>query len=384
MQTRHRNIDQDNACPKRLHRDSGFTLVELLVATVILVLILTMTIQITNYTGNLWQRTRGRIDAFQEARAAFESMTRKISQAMLNTYWGYNNPNNPTSYVRQSELRFISGPAAGVTGLLQTTSTTTHAIFFQAPLGYSNTTSNATLPNLLNVCGYYVRFSNDQKDRPTFLSGNTVIPYHYRFRLKEMSVAAENVGVYYPSNTATDYPPDWIANPLQGFDQAGNTLSNSPERTLAENVIALMILPQRSPNDPAPPAGPAELAPNYIYDTQASLNPNSVSAQLQTTTSNQLPPVVQVTMVAIDEASAARLQVANNTTMPTFKDSAYLPGGLSSLFQTASTPAGITAQQYGDQFRTDLGTLEKALVHLHITYKVYSTNVSILQAKWSN
>src|SRR5579862_8212439 len=67
----------------------GFTLIEMLVATFVLVIILGMTLQITNYANDLFLRTRKRIDTFQESRAGFEVMTRKVSQAMLNTYWDY-------------------------------------------------------------------------------------------------------------------------------------------------------------------------------------------------------------------------------------------------------------------------------------------------------
>ena len=63
----------------------------MLVATFVLVMILGMTLQIIKSANDLFLGTRKRIDTFQEARAGFEVMTRKISQAMLNTYWDYAN-----------------------------------------------------------------------------------------------------------------------------------------------------------------------------------------------------------------------------------------------------------------------------------------------------
>ncbi|MGB8355540.1 MAG: Verru_Chthon cassette protein C [Chthoniobacteraceae bacterium] len=389
----------------------GFTLVELLVATAILVLILVMTVQITNYASNLMVHTQAKVDSFQEARAGFESMTRKISQAMLNTYWDYADVNGnprttanastfvPSSYLRQSELQFITGQAMtsptqqpGIFDSIYSTRSnsvllfTTHAIFFQAPLGYSSTASTATLTNLLNECGYFVEFSNDNTDRPTFLSGTsgaTIIPLRYRFRLKELSVPTESSEFY--TSDFTTFPPLWFTDPFGA--------SPPLKRTIAENVIALIILPMRSPNDPAisGTTSYAQLAPHYAYDSKAwastPSNPvavNTDSSPLVPTMRNQLPPVVQVTMVAIDEPSAARLASKNGTTMPTFTDSNALPGGLSSIFQTVTTPSGISSGKYGDEYLTDLASLEKALVNQHMTYRVFSTSVSISQAKWSN
>ncbi len=39
--------------------------------------------------ASIYRRMRSRIDTFQEARAGFETVTRRLSQAMLNTYWDY-------------------------------------------------------------------------------------------------------------------------------------------------------------------------------------------------------------------------------------------------------------------------------------------------------
>jgi len=66
---------------------------------------------------------------------------------------------------------------------------------------------------------------------------------------------------------------------------------------LAENVIALLVLPDRYAAD----SGPA-LAPSYGYDSRNTAN---------AVTLNQLPPRLVVALVAIDEASAERLAAQN-------------------------------------------------------------------------
>ncbi len=114
------------------------------------------------------------------------------------------------------------------------------------------------------------------------------------------------------------------------------------KRVLAENVIALIILPKRSVNDT--PAGATELAPNFSYDSRLyQTKPGDSLAML---TRNQLPPLVQVTMVAIDEKSAARLEsrAASASAPPDL--------GLGELFKTSGD---------GTQLTKDLATLEDTL-----------------------
>lgn len=402
-------------------RPGGFTLVEMLVATAVLIIILGVTLKTVSFTNDLWMNTRKRIDTFQEARAGFESMTRKMSQAMLNTYWDYADSNGnartsanattftPTQYLRQSELHFVCGQV--VTGssaaIVDTTVSTTgtsqmvgQGIFFQAPLGYATSTSSV-LPNLLNASGYFLEFSDDNSDRPNFLQSGTSpgsypLALKYRYRLKELSLPSENLGVYTYTRDANPSTINyWIGRPLTGLD--GNTagaLSFSPKSTLAQNVIALVMLPKRSPNYPAPTNAPVELAPKYLYDSRAWTVPTSSTDTYASTSRNQLPPQVQVTMIAIDEASAARLAAQSGTAMPTFSDSGYngtdamtLQNGLytntgaCNLFQVASTTAGSGKF---DQFNTDLTNLLTALVHKRITYRIFQTDVTILQSKFSD
>jgi uncharacterized protein (TIGR02599 family) len=89
----------------------GFTLVELIVAVGLLAIVLLLLASMTNSTASIWKLTSGKIEEFRSASNAFDSMTRRLSQATLNTYWDYDSPTAPTKYFRHSELRFISGPA---------------------------------------------------------------------------------------------------------------------------------------------------------------------------------------------------------------------------------------------------------------------------------
>ncbi len=439
----------------RRARAGGFTLVEMLVATFVLVIILGMTLSITNYANKLLLSTRKKIDAFQESRAGFEVMTRKMSQAMLNTYWDYANGTvgsgtgsprpqpgsanyattsgswQPTQFLRNSQLEFICGPAqaavttSGTVGPIIGTSANGaaspysrivgDAVFFQAPLGYSDVNATAALPNLLNSCGYFLQFSSDNPDRPSFLVGSEAgvatvgsdaLPVKWRFRLKELDLSSEYMYMYqYLSTIATqsnylspNYTNWWYSLPLAKKNSGLTTLPFSPVYTLSQNVIALIIQPTRSANYPVPNGAPTELAPYYLYDSRAWASTSAATATSATAiaTRNQLPPQVTVTMVAIDEASAARLQSlyggGNGNTIPTFADSnasnPALPNGLynsangaSRIFLQASSTPGSGLY---DQYATDLGNLEQSLINQHITFRVFSTNVTILQSKFSD
>ena len=73
----------------------------------------------------------------------------------------------PKDFVRQSQLRFISGPMAK---LAQNANRPTHGVFFQAPLGFVEGVDDlGRLENLLNTWGYFVEVADDSDSRPAFL-----------------------------------------------------------------------------------------------------------------------------------------------------------------------------------------------------------------------
>jgi uncharacterized protein (TIGR02599 family) len=360
-------------------RARGFTLVELMVSMTVLSLILVLMFQITSNTSKLWQHTRARIDAFQAGREAYETVTANLSQAMLNTYWDYADKDGkarsdlktdadkqnfiPKNYVRQSDLQFTSGPsstllatATGLTG----DRTSTDAVFFQAPLGVTNTPNG--LANLLNATGYFIQFSDDTNERPKFLQSSNVIPTRYRYRLMELRQATEKFSLYADTAKST-------SNTFQSKKWFLDALNLDPDtrHTVAENVIALILLPKRSPNDKPSGSAPPTLAPDYNYDSR--LYESKLSDPYAKISRNQLPPMVQVTMVVVDEKSIQRLAAQSGGASSTPPVELKVPAG---SFTTESA------------YESDLAALEKQLVDKHIDYRVFSTNVSILQAKWSD
>ena len=380
---------------------AAFTLVEMMVAMVLLMLLMLVTVYILNAVSAVDNRTRAKVDTFREARAGFEVMTRRVSTAMLNTYWDYEFPMSggmpdrskpPTKYVRQSELHYVSGPTrlGGATALFASATATTmlsvtHGIFLQTPQGLttSPTTVNANLPNLLNVSGYFVEYTTDKLDRPKFLqSGTPLPPERWRFRLTELNQGSEYFQVYRATVAPVTIPAmDWFRAPLK---RPAPTTEPANTRVLAENVIALVVYPHRSPNDPVPSGSPTQLAPLYFYDSRSYVTKPTDATALRSR--NQLPPMVQITMVVMDERSAERFQAslgAAPQTIAPATEKLGLTTGTTGLFVKASTISNPTPAQEKDQYTLDLATLEKKLQDLNLIYRVFSTEVSILQAKWS-
>ncbi|MDP4849623.1 MAG: prepilin-type cleavage/methylation domain-containing protein, partial [Verrucomicrobiales bacterium] len=103
----------------------------------------------------------------------------------------------------------------------------------------------------------------------------------------------------------------------------------------------------------------SRIAPNYRFDSNSSEEDFSDFSQ-------QIPPLVRVTMVAIDEAAAVRYSDSGGT-MP-----AELMAPLSGLFKNT------------DSYDDDIQKLTDALNELKVSHKVFSSMVMLRSAKWSS
>jgi uncharacterized protein (TIGR02599 family) len=347
--------------PDSARGESAFTLVELLVATGVLALLVALLLNMVTQTSKTWKSTSGKIEQFRDPRAAFDSITRRISQATLNSYLDYNNASNPTAYVRHSELRYLSGPIGKILPSYGS-NMSSMGVFFQAPYGFSTNTNNAPLQNVLNTWGYFIEYSADTNGRPGFLPLGTP-PLRYRYRLMELMEPTESLSIYKYTSTNRLYNGiDWILNPLAS--------TNRPVHMLAENVVALIILPKLSPADWPPNASHAStynagsLAPGYLYDSSTNLNASlAFPDNANLNTHNQLPPVVQVTMISVDDSSAIKF------------------AGEYKNLTNAFFQYGWFARP--ESFESDLSNCEAFLSGKKISYRVFTTDVMIGGAKFS-
>jgi len=338
----------------------AFTLVELLVSMVILMVIVLISVSVITQTQKVWLQGSARIEQFREARMAFETITQNLRQATLNTYTTYRYSNGttiptvatdaPITYVRQSELQFVTGRASSILDGTSANGAPGHAVFFQAPLGVSSRAGYEGLKNLLCGRGYFVSFGNDAGWKPSHVPTS-----RNRFRMMEFRPPAEQNKVYSVS------PGAWFRDAFtQGVTSSETVSTPAFTRPAAENIIALIISPRVAPEDISTPGTPTTwIAPSYNYDSSTMGAGNTTTQGTQ----HMLPPIVQVTLVAIDEVSARKLEEQYGSSPPPL-----LQAG---AFNSAAS------------YESDLATLENQLVSLKVAYRVFTTAVALRNAKWN-
>jgi uncharacterized protein (TIGR02599 family) len=356
-------------------KSRGFTLLELLVSMAILAILMLVCTSAVDQTQKTWVYARSKVEQFREARTAFELITRNLSQATLNTYLDYyyqetNSNQPPTSgtatpvgYVRQSELQFRTDFAWQLLGSNASASANPgHAVFFQAPLGLS--LQDPGLGSLLNARGYFIKYASDESDRPPFVANSGVAP-RFRYRLFEYRPPSEqnaSAGASFKGDTIYTDPTTWFQDDLTATSVA-----------VADNVLLLLFSPRVS-DDAAQATGksPWWIAPNYRFNSldrdnsTAAVDPVSVLSDgtLNQGTRNLLPPLMAVTMVAIDEASA---QHWNDTR----KNQAVDILGEAGAFFT--DPAS---------YSSDLGKLKSYLTDQKLNFRVFTATVILKNAQW--
>jgi uncharacterized protein (TIGR02599 family) len=176
-----------------------------------------------------------------------------------------------------------------------------------------------------------------------------------------------------------DVNDNWFTQPIAVTD------GTRPAHIVAENIITLVLRPRLAANDEAArKANPAIgtqyqlLSPTFTYDSKkfsnydsATLPPTALPNQINPF--NQLPPVVEVVMVALDENSAQRLALSAND--PRKLDLDQITDG---LFQQADL-----LESHDNQVG-DLSTLESRLQDRKLGFRIFTSNVSIRGARWSS
>jgi uncharacterized protein (TIGR02599 family) len=373
---------------------AGFTLVELLVAALITVILVGILLGMSTMTGAAVKQSSAKLTAFASARAAFDIMTQKLSQATLNTYLDYYGTGfggvperrtqvnaaffTPTCYGRASDLQFVIRPnVQNNVGTFALSGNHGQEVYFQAPVAYSSSGSFQSVQGLLNSCGYYVAYSGSTNFQPTTV---TAAATRYRYRLMQAMEPTENFSVFrclqevagtgavadttlWINNTTTGPSPSPIQNTT-----SGPTAGSPFVAPLADNVIALIIWPRASPQ--ADPNGTL-LVPQssfaYQYDSQSAVAPTTKDGitYTQPISADQLPPVLQVSMIVMDEASAVRL---NSTAAAA---PAVIENALHSRF--------VDVRQYS----TDMSAVVSALSLAHVSFQVFDATVAMRESKWS-
>lgn len=330
----------------RTHGRGGFSLVEVLVSFAVLALIMVMLLSFTDATARTWKRTTEKMQSFEEARVAFDRITSLLGQAVLNPYWEYDDLEHPKKYERVSELQFLSLPMARMGKAADTFPT--HGLFFQAPTGKAGQAAYGSMPLLLNAYGYFVEYGPD--DQPSWLPAS--VSKKYRFRLKEWRVPSENWTLYEKTSgpATAGRGKNYLGTDTYGWID----LSAPAAKTLAENVIVFLVHP-KNPEGVGASSSLAE-PDTFVYNSRT--DSSTIEGRNQ---KHQLPPEVEIVMVAIDESSATRK----------WNNSASAPSLTAGLFEE---PA---------QLEADLKTLTDKLTSQNIKYITLRSAVKIRGARWS-
>ena len=394
------SFSADSSRQSRHH--AAFTLVEVMVSVTILVVLMLLTTQVVGVVQRNWVRTNARVSQFREARMAFDTITRNLTQATLNTYWENTfdlvrtdslgqQVTRARANQRQSELQFTCGPT---TRLLTSASGSKgsypgHAVFFQAPLGVTrlvaSTGSQANTENMVNLLcgrGYFVEYGDDQPYRPPFLNQLNSVPPRFRLRLMEYSPTAEMNRIYADPFRLID-PADrtkiknsrlWFQDALNTTVQQNETVgSRAFTRPIAENILALIISPRIETN--AGTGGgnnqPFAIAPQYEFDSTLVTSPGATLIGGSQGMQHQLPPLLRVSMVVLDQRAAETL--SGNDTLRE-----QVLGQVSSLF--------VSAAEYDADLEGTLeqpGKLKQLLMSNRLDYRVFTTTIALKQGRWS-
>ncbi len=311
---------------RRARASAAFTILEILVSMAILSILVIALSGLMNLANKTYKSSNARLDAFESARSAFEMLTRHLRQAVLHSYWGYDNPQNPVHYAMHSDLHFVAGPGSA----LGTGGGSSHAVFFQAPLGAAESPALRQNTLLMNNVGYFVRFGDDPLVPPSLRSS---LPARKRFRLHLFQAPREKFHTY-DHTLQTDSGVIVGDDQFSGFDWFRDDLAADRFlHAVADNVVAVLIRPVASDGS----------SPGYLWNSRSSSRPGQL---------HRLPDTLDVAMVVIDDASAERLgEAADDFPAALFQDPASFD---SDLQQLESYYLGMTPPVDVRIFRTEI------------------------------
>ncbi|HEY0256786.1 MAG TPA: hypothetical protein VGC39_05020, partial [Candidatus Methylacidiphilales bacterium] len=168
-------------------------------------------------------------------------------------------------------------------------------------------------------------------------AGPSFLPAHHswRWRLKEIAQPSESLQIFMPAPALT-----WIQETVQ---------KSATLPILAENIITLIVLPERAASDSGAP-----LSPDFRYDSRDAGNP---------LTRNQLPPRVRLVLIAMNETSAQRLAARYGANPP--------PLVPENLFREA------------DRLDADLTALDGMLTAQKVEHRVFQRHILLPSSAWS-
>lgn len=352
----------DSLAAKSRRLLSGFTLVEMLVSTVILLILVIILASMSNYVTRIWRSSGSQADVFQASRSGMESMTSQLELATMNVFWDYDNPSAPTRYLRKANEAFVSGSAANLLTAAPAAVAVAdvnpnavlmpgHAFFFQAPMGRTSNNLVDNLQLLLNTCGFFIQYRNVNAN--TTLPGAGTPTARNRYCLMQVQSTAQEMSIY---ATKTGANSTWPSVTNNSWFNTNSLLSNTNSRMLAENIVLLLVRPMTTGTNGVR----TDLSTTtYALDTRSGETNNP-----QPATASQLPPFVNLTLIGVAENTMLRKD--------TTKGYQFTTSDLSGLF---TNPVN---------YDNDLKSFMNILSRERIDYRIFQQTVLLPNSKWSD
>ncbi len=363
-------------------RRAGFTLLEMMVAMVVVVFAMMIIVEAMSNVQGIWVRTRSKVREYEQGRAALDTLALRASRATLNIRTELEEKLDEMELNRESDLHFVSGPASE---LLKSGQFVSHAIFFQAPMGYAGASTDERtgaeapeydlLPDVLNAWGYFVEFDENPVKTPSFLSQNlSTKSKRHRFRLMEFRQPAHELDLF-----ATDgqQPPRTKLSKMSDQDQLYEWFTKALTEdgdlaarrcaVVAENVLAMIVTVQSPQEADSTMRGGAtskeeSIAPDYLFDSRRHQWQGDTLGER---TRHRLPPMLRFTAIVLDE-----IQWSGMTDSEAMNQGSALRGRVGSLFRSAAS------------FQTDIAVITGELNRRKLRHQVVTTTVVLPGGRW--
>lgn len=262
LHAEHTNVARDRSLSSR-KVGTGFTLLELLVATAVFVLLLIVLMQTLGQSSQLWVATKRQSEHALNCRAIGDFIGEELKKALP-----------PLDRTATNSLQFIINPSSVSTNFLNR-----DAAFWQAPIASEKTGGD------IAEIGYFVKWDTSKPGNPRAML--------CRFFAPPIQNGVTNANYLIHSD-----PSNWINDAvLQAVAPADST---SDYRGLfAENVLGLWLSPLDSAGGPLTAAFDSR---KNSYQEVSGLGTNQVT--------RSLPRWMEVSLLTLDSSSAARVTPA--------------------------------------------------------------------------
>ena len=236
--------------------------------------------------------------------------------------------------------------------------------------------------DLLNCWGYYVSYSSDLTRRPDFMKdakGTLLNPERKRFRLMEFRQPPDDSILFSKSfNIGSQTTSNGLYRWFRGPYKSGGKTTADYSVPLAENVLAVVVTPYiyvTTADSSGNSSTDMRKKQSYEYDTKlyqwrAGTGQDIISSK------NQLPAMLELTLIATDEGSYERLEAKYGVTGAASKVQGIFNGLLTNSTNFAPDPGNVQAKTY------DVDVIDQRIRALGINYKIFTTTVSLRASKW--